>query len=51
MREYALQNVFTEHGRYDECKAALREVKAHRSGELAETDEERAEYERCWPFD
>ncbi|KAL3479210.1 kinase-like domain-containing protein [Aspergillus californicus] len=42
---------FIEHERYDECKAALDEVKLQVLEQLAETDEERAEYERCWPFD
>ncbi|PLN85569.1 kinase-like domain-containing protein, partial [Aspergillus taichungensis] len=39
-----------EHERYDDCKAALAEVKGQILEQLAETDEERAEYERYWPF-
>lgn len=41
---------FIEHEQYDECKAALHEIKAQILEQLAETDEERAEYERYWPF-
>ncbi|KAJ9357086.1 hypothetical protein DTO027B9_3225 [Paecilomyces variotii] len=41
---------FIEHERYDECKAALHEIKAQILEQLAETDEEKAEYERYWPF-
>ncbi|XWX01115.1 hypothetical protein V2A60_009140 [Cordyceps javanica] len=40
-----------EHERYDDCKAALDEVKNLIFEQLAETDEERAEYERYWPFE
>ncbi|KAL4738465.1 kinase-like domain-containing protein [Aspergillus similis] len=42
---------FIEHERYDDCKAALHEVKGMIMEQLAETDEEKAEYERYWPFD
>ncbi|KAL3437833.1 phosphotransferase enzyme family protein [Aspergillus tetrazonus] len=42
---------FIEHERYDDCKVALREVKDMILEQLAETDEEKAEYERYWPFD
>ncbi|KAH8429056.1 uncharacterized protein LDX57_006726 [Aspergillus melleus] len=42
---------FIEPERYDECKAALDEVKDQILEQLADTDEERAEYERYWPFD
>lgn len=42
---------FIEHERYDECKAALNEIKNQMLDQLADTDEERAEYERHWPFD
>ncbi|TPX19850.1 hypothetical protein DIZ76_017643 [Coccidioides immitis] len=42
---------FIEQERYDECKAALHKVKGLILEQLAETDEEKAEYERCWPFD
>ncbi|PYH76647.1 phosphotransferase enzyme family protein [Aspergillus uvarum CBS 121591] len=42
---------FIERERYEECKAALHEVKDLILEQLAETDEEKAEYERCWPFD
>ena len=41
---------FIEHERYDECKAALRDVKNEILEQLAENDGERAEYERYWPF-
>ncbi|OOQ91447.1 phosphotransferase enzyme family protein [Penicillium brasilianum] len=40
-----------EHELYDECKAALDEVKSLMLEQLFETDEERAEFERWWPFD
>ncbi|KAL4911120.1 hypothetical protein BDW74DRAFT_164743 [Aspergillus multicolor] len=42
---------FIEHERYEECRAALREVKDMILDELEENEEERAEYGRCWPFD
>lgn len=42
---------FIDHERYDECKAALHEVKGQILEQLAENDEEKAEYERHWPFD
>ncbi len=42
---------FIERERYHDCKTALDEVKGLILEQLAETDEERAEYERCWPFD
>jgi hypothetical protein len=42
---------FIEHERYDECRAALQEVKDMVLEQLAETEEERAEYERHWPFE
>ncbi|KAJ0417769.1 kinase-like domain-containing protein [Aspergillus carlsbadensis] len=42
---------FIEHERYKECKAALEELKNLILEQLAETEEERAEYERYWPFD
>lgn len=42
---------FIEHERYDECKAFLAEVKNQILEQLAETEEERAEYERYWPFE
>ncbi|KAJ5971652.1 uncharacterized protein N7479_001570 [Penicillium vulpinum] len=42
---------FIEHERYDECKAALDEIKAQILEQLAETDEEKAEYQRYWPFE
>lgn len=42
---------FIEHERYDDCKAALDNVKNQILEQLAETDEERAEYERYWPFE
>ncbi|PWY87839.1 phosphotransferase enzyme family protein [Aspergillus sclerotioniger CBS 115572] len=40
-----------EHEQYEDCKAALNEIKAQILEQLAETDEEKAEYERYWPFD
>lgn len=42
---------FIEHERYDDCKAALEKVKCQILERLAETDEEKAEYRRYWPFD
>ncbi|KAI9923366.1 hypothetical protein MW887_010469 [Aspergillus wentii] len=42
---------FIEHEQYADCKAALREVKNEIMAQLAETDEEKAEYERYWPFE
>ncbi|KAJ5941879.1 phosphotransferase enzyme family protein [Penicillium verrucosum] len=42
---------FVEHERYDDCKAALDEVKDQILEQLAETDEEKAEYQRYWPFE
>ncbi|KAJ5477435.1 phosphotransferase enzyme family protein [Penicillium diatomitis] len=42
---------FIERERYRDCKTALDGVKGLILEQLAETDEERAEYERCWPFD
>ncbi|WEW61144.1 hypothetical protein PRK78_006634 [Emydomyces testavorans] len=39
---------FIEQERYDECKAALQEFKAHILEQLAETEEEKAEYLRHW---
>ncbi|KAL4762846.1 uncharacterized protein BDW70DRAFT_149035 [Aspergillus foveolatus] len=42
---------FIEHERYDDCEIALREVKGMILEQLAETDVEKAEYERYWPFD
>jgi hypothetical protein len=42
---------FIKYERYDECKAALHEVRDLILEQLAETDEEKAEYERYWPFE
>jgi hypothetical protein len=42
---------FIEHERYDECKAFLQEVKGQILDQLAETDEEKVEYSRYWPFE
>ncbi|GIC87271.1 uncharacterized protein Aud_003655 [Aspergillus udagawae] len=42
---------FIDHERYDACNAALNEVKGQLLEQLAGTDEERAEYERYWPFE
>ncbi|KAK2762140.1 hypothetical protein FQN54_001147 [Arachnomyces sp. PD_36] len=41
---------FIENERYDECTAALREVKDRILEQLAETEEERDEINRYWPF-
>ncbi|GKZ40355.1 hypothetical protein AbraIFM66951_000117 [Aspergillus brasiliensis] len=40
-----------EHERYDECRAALDEVRDQVVEQLAESEEEREEYRRWWPFD
>jgi hypothetical protein len=40
-----------EHEQYNDCKAALQEVKDMILEQLAETDEEKAEFERYWPFE
>ncbi|OJJ71932.1 hypothetical protein ASPBRDRAFT_55184 [Aspergillus brasiliensis CBS 101740] len=40
-----------ENERYDECKAALDEVRDQVVEQLAESEEEREEYRRWWPFD
>ena len=42
---------FIEHEQYDDCKAALHEVKCQILEQLAETDEEKTEYKRHWPFE
>ncbi|EED22325.1 hypothetical protein TSTA_095740 [Talaromyces stipitatus ATCC 10500] len=42
---------FIEHEHYDDCKAALREVKAQILEQLADNDKKRAEYKRYWPFE
>ncbi|KKK15453.1 hypothetical protein ARAM_005771 [Aspergillus rambellii] len=42
---------FIEHAQYDDCKAALDNVKCQILEQLAETEEEKAKYERYWPFD
>ncbi|CAI7572846.1 unnamed protein product [Penicillium glandicola] len=42
---------FIEHEGYNECKAALDEVKGQIIEQLAESDEEKAEYQRHWPFE
>lgn len=42
---------FIEHEQYNDCKAALQEVKDMILEQLAETDEEKAEFERYWPFE
>jgi len=39
------------HGQYDACRAELDVMKEELFEQLAETEEERAEYERWWPFD
>ncbi|KAJ5597315.1 hypothetical protein N7537_007399 [Penicillium hordei] len=40
-----------EHERYDDCKAALDEVKGQIPDQFADNDEEKAEYQRYWPFE
>jgi hypothetical protein len=42
---------FIEHERNEDCKAALQEVKDMILEQLAETVEEKAEFERYWPFE
>ncbi|KAJ5708665.1 phosphotransferase enzyme family protein [Penicillium malachiteum] len=42
---------FIESEKYDDCKEALHELKCLIIEQLAEKDEERAEYERCWPLE
>lgn len=42
---------FVERERYHDCKIALDGIKGLILEQLAETNEERAEYERYWPFD
>ncbi|KAJ5896137.1 uncharacterized protein N7473_005536 [Penicillium subrubescens] len=42
---------FIEHERYEDCKDALQEVKDMILEQLAETVEEKAEFERYWPFE
>ncbi|KAL5342729.1 kinase-like domain-containing protein [Aspergillus crustosus] len=42
---------FIEHERYEECRAILDQVKSRILEGLAETEEERVELERQWPFD
>lgn len=42
---------FIEHERYNDCKAALDKLQAQIADRLAETDEEKAEYRKYWPFD
>lgn len=41
---------FIEHERYNDCTAVLHEVRDQILEQLAETDEEKDEYKRCWPF-
>ncbi|KAF7570395.1 hypothetical protein PtrM4_103970 [Pyrenophora tritici-repentis] len=40
-----------DHQLYDSCRAALKEMKEQLIEQLALNEEERAEYERYWPFD
>lgn len=40
-----------EHERYDECRAALKEIKKQLLDQLAKSEEEREAYERHWPFE
>ncbi|KAJ5477675.1 phosphotransferase enzyme family protein [Penicillium desertorum] len=42
---------FIEYERYDDCKAALDELKGQMLDQLAETDEDKAEYQRHWPIE
>ncbi|CAG7982710.1 unnamed protein product [Penicillium nalgiovense] len=42
---------FIEYERYDDCKAALDQLKGQILDQLAETDKEKAEYQRHWPFE
>jgi hypothetical protein len=42
---------FIEHERYDDCKAALHEVRDQILEQLAETEEEKDEYRQYWPFE
>jgi hypothetical protein len=42
---------FIEHERYDDCKAALHQVKDQILEQLADTDEEKGEYQQYWPFE
>ncbi|KAJ5751863.1 phosphotransferase enzyme family protein [Penicillium odoratum] len=41
----------TEHERYEDCKATLHTFKSQILEQLAETDDDKVEYERYWPFD
>ncbi|KAH7379599.1 phosphotransferase enzyme family protein [Pyrenochaeta sp. MPI-SDFR-AT-0127] len=41
---------FIENERYDDCKAALAQIKNHILEQLADNEEEKAEYEKYWPF-
>lgn len=45
------EKVSVKHEQHDECKAALGNVKGFMLEQLAETDEQREECERHWPFD
>jgi hypothetical protein len=42
---------FIEHERYNDCKAALQEIRDQLLEQLAETEEEHDEYKQYWPFD
>ncbi|KAJ4319890.1 hypothetical protein N0V94_003662 [Neodidymelliopsis sp. IMI 364377] len=42
---------FIEHDRYDDCKAALHEVRDQILEQLAEINEEKDECKQCWPFE
>ncbi|EGD99635.1 hypothetical protein TESG_06980 [Trichophyton tonsurans CBS 112818] len=41
---------FIEHDRFDECKSALEEVRLQILEQMAKSEEERAEFDRYWPF-
>lgn len=42
---------FIEHEPYDDCKAALHDLRNQILEQLAETNEERDEYKQYWPFE
>ena len=39
------------HGRYDETKEALREIKEQMISRVAQTEQDRIAWQRAWPFD
>ncbi|KAJ5629001.1 phosphotransferase enzyme family protein [Penicillium lividum] len=46
-----LEGDASKHERYEDCRATLDTIKSQMSEQLAETDDEKAEYERYWPCD